>query len=496
MNISKIFASFIIIIIIAISSAVFTIIKMQELSDNTQKMYTHPFQVSNAISDIQTSIITIHRDMKDIVLSQNTLEVIKLIELIQKEEDKVLYNFKTIYQYYLGDKKDIDLLFQTFKEWKPIREEVILLVQEKQLEKAIKITQNKGAEHIDELYTQIAFLKQFAFNKAEEFHDLSISNNSMKYVIATFLLTLLISTLIVYFITINLFNIGKINNKQLHLIDQNIYMATLSLDKDILFISNALCFLLGKTKEELLNTKQKFFFCDEEQYSEFMNKIYLGKEHHGEIFLMIDNEKIWFKIEIFPELNSNFQLNSFNIFLHNINDKKKIEKISITDVLTGLFNRNYFELVFDKEIKRAKRDTKSLGMIMFDIDFFKQFNDTYGHQEGDIALKEVSKVLKNRTNRSYDYAFRLGGEEFVIVTYNHDLESLEEFTQSILDEIKALQISHRNSKVSNYLTVSAGTILFEPSHFLTTNEMYKRVDECLYQAKESGRDCLKSLCID
>ena len=496
MNISKIFMSFIIIIVIAISSAIFTIVKMQELSDNTQKMYTHPFQVSNSIANIETSIITMHRDMKDVVLSTNTLQIIKLIEQIQKEEDKVFYNFKTIYKYYLGNDKDIDRVYKTFQEWKPIREEVILLVQNKEIKDAIQITQNKGAKHIEDLYVQIDLLKQFAFNKAEEFHELSISNNNMKYVIATFLLTLLISTLIVYFITINLFNIGKINNKQLHLIDQNIYMATLSLDKEILFISNALCYLLGKTKEELLDSKQEFFFCDEEQYAEFKNKIYLGNEHHGEIYLIIDNEKVWFKIEIFPELNSNFKLNSFNIFLHNINDKKRIEKISITDVLTGLYNRNYFEMIFEKEMKRAKRDTKELGVIMFDIDFFKQFNDTYGHQEGDIALREVSKILNNRTSRSYDYAFRLGGEEFVVVTYDKDLDSLEKFTQLILDEIKLLQISHRNSKVSSYLTVSAGAIIFKPSHFLSTNEMYKRVDECLYEAKNSGRNCFKSLQID
>lgn len=496
MNISKILIGFSIIIVIAISSAVFTIMKMKELSDNTQKMYTHPFQVSNAVANIKMSIVTIHRNMKDIVLTPQNQEIIKIAELIQKEEEKVFQHFKIIYKFYLGDKKDIDTVFETYKQWKPIRDEVISSIYTDQINKAIHITKNKGANHIDILYKKIDVLKNYAFNKADEFYTISIDNNNMKYVISIFLLTLIISSAIVYFITVSLFKIGKINNKQLHLIDQNILMATMSLDKNITFISNALCHLLDKNKEQLLDTKNEFFFCDEEQYKKFENKIYLGKEHHGEIFIVIENEKVWFKLEVFPELNQYFKLIGFNIFLTDINDKKRIEKISITDKLTNLHNRNYFELIFDKEIRRSKRDKKAISLIMFDIDFFKQFNDTYGHQEGDFALKEVAKVLSLNTNRSYDYAFRLGGEEFIILSYDKNLEELENFTSKIIKQVEALKISHKRSSSSNYLTISAGSILFKESHLLTQEQMYKKVDALLYEAKESGRNCYKSMTID
>lgn len=118
MNLSKLFISFSIIVAVALFSAVFTITKMQELTENTQKMYTHPFKVSNSLANIQTSIITMHRNMKDVVLSPNTLEMIHIIESIQVEENKVYDNFKIIYANYLGNKKDIDVLFNTFKSGK------------------------------------------------------------------------------------------------------------------------------------------------------------------------------------------------------------------------------------------------------------------------------------------------------------------------------------------------------------------------------------------
>ena len=488
MNISKILISFFIIIIIAISSAVITIIEMKSLSDNTKKMYSHPFQVSNTIANMKTSIITIQSNMKNIILFPENPKIIKTIELIQSEEERVYQYFNTIYKYYLGDKKDIDDVYTTFKEWKPIRNELINLIHEKKINEAIKIFQGKDKNHIDILYTKIDILKNYAFNKANEFYEKSNDNNSMKYVILIFVLTLIVSSGIVYYITINLFKIGKLNNKQLHLIDQNILMATIDLNKKTVFITNALCHVFNKSKEDLLHSSNEHFFCDKEQFSKFKNKIFLGNEHHGEVFININNEQKWFNIDIYPELNQYFKLTAFNIFLSNIDDKKNIEKVSITDKLTELYNRNYFELIFDKEIRRSKRDNKSLSLIMFDIDFFKQYNDTYGHQEGDTALREVARVFSSFTKRSYDYSFRLGGEEFIIVSYDKDIELLEKLANDVVQEVSNLQISHKTSSISNYLTISAGAVLFEHTHLLTQEQMYKKVDSLLYQAKRNGRN--------
>jgi diguanylate cyclase (GGDEF)-like protein len=265
-------------------------------------------------------------------------------------------------------------------------------------------------------------------------------------------------------------------------------MATIDLNKKTVFITNALCNVFNKSKEDLLDSSNEYFFCDKEQFSKFKNKIFLGKEHHGEVIIHINDEQKWFNIDIYPELNQYFKLTAFNIFLSNIDDKKNIEKVSITDKLTELYNRNYFELIFDKEIRRSKRDQKSLSLIMFDIDFFKQFNDTYGHQEGDVALKEVARVFSSFTNRSYDYSFRLGGEEFMIISYDKNIEALEKLTNDIIKEVSNLRISHKKSEISNYLTISAGTALFESTHLLTQEQMYKKVDSLLYKAKREGRN--------
>ena len=496
MNITKIFLSFTIVVIVAISSAIFTITKMNELSINTQRMYTHPFKVSNAIADIQTSIIVIHRNIKDIVLTSSNLETVSIIEAMQQEEEYVLNNFKLIYSNYLGNKKDIDTAYNTFKMWKIIRQKTIALIYQNNIEEANNINKGEGAEHIKNLYKQIAILKDFANNKASEFYEFSIKNSGVDSVVTTFVVTLLFSSLIIIYIIISLLKINKNNNKQLYLIDQNILTAKLTLNREVIEISNAFCRILNVQKNTILHTKKDYFFTDKEQFKQFETKIYSGKEHSCEIYITVDKEKIWFVLEIFPEFDTMFNLSYFNIFLTNITDKKKIEEVSIKDTLTGLYNRNYFEMIFEKEVRRSKRDKKPLSVVMLDVDFFKQFNDSYGHQEGDRALKAVAHVLAAHTNRSYDYAFRVGGEEFVILSYQKDFQALGEFVKIILNEVESLKISHKNSGVSDYLTVSAGTVLFGNEHLLNTDDMYKSVDTQLYEAKSKGRNTYKGIYID
>lgn len=492
MNIKSMFFSFIIIILIAITSAVFTVNKMKDLSLTTQKMYTHPFTVSNAVADIQTSIITIHRNMKDVVLTKDSLEMIKIIEEIQHEEDKVLKKFELVYKNYLGNKKDIDTSYKAFKNWKKIREEVISLMYQKKIDEAVAITKGKGARHIKNLYVQIKVLKDYAFNKANEFYNKSVKDSGVQYVVSSIFLAMALSSLIVIYIVISLLKINKNNHKQLYLIDQNILTAKLTLKKEIFDISSALCRTLNKKKSDLLHTQSEYFFTSKEQFELFDTKIYSGKEHSGEVFIVIDDIKYWFNIEVFPELDNNFNIRYFNIFLTNISDKKKIEEVAIVDSLTGLYNRNYFETIFEKEIRRAKRDKKDLSVIMFDIDYFKQYNDTYGHQEGDKALKTVAAVIAQHTNRSYDYSFRIGGEEFVILAYHDNHEKLNEFVNNIVHEVENLKIDHKSSKISDYLTISCGAASFESTNLLNTDEMYKEVDDLLYLAKKDGRNNYKS----
>jgi len=317
LNIFKIFISFAIIIVIAISSAFFTILKMKELSSQTQKMYSHPFQVSNAVSDIETKIITIHRDMKDVILTTESLEMIRIIESIQKQETEVFKKFDIIYENYLGDKKDIDVSFNSFKNWKVIRQEVVRLMLEGETEHAIAITKGKGAQHIESLYKKIAVLKTYAFKKAQLFYEESIEKDGANEVIAVFLATLLISTIIVAFVIINLIKVNRVNNKQIHLIDQNILFAKLNLNKEIIDISSSLCRVLNLDKADVLGTIHDTFFATSAQFDNFKSQIYSGKEYQGEIQVSSNdsfNSEEWYLLEVIPELDNNYELYYFTLF--------------------------------------------------------------------------------------------------------------------------------------------------------------------------------------
>ena len=193
-----------------------------------------------------------------------------------------------------------------------------------------------------------------------------------------------------------------------------------------------------------------------------------------------------------PESNSKGGIDTFNLFFNDITDKKLLEKLSITDNMTGLYNRNYFDRAFSREFRRAKRDEKLFSVVLLDIDFFKQYNDTYGHQEGDKALIAVAQVLLDQAKRSSDFAFRVGGEEFLVITNQKDFISLELFALNIIHSVEALKIPHQPSTASEFLTVSAGAVQVSSDTEMTPEEIYKAADELLYQAKSAGRNGMKS----
>ena len=167
---------------------------------------------------------------------------------------------------------------------------------------------------------------------------------------------------------------------------------------------------------------------------------------------------------------------------------KKLENVSYTDVLTGLHNRRYFNLVYDKELKRAKRTNSYITFMMLDVDFFKQYNDTYGHVEGDYALKSVAKVLEDTLKRPSDYVFRLGGEEFGVLLSDTDESSSAKLARDLCDALRAREIKHEKSKVNEFLTISIGVVCCVADDALDDEILISRADEMLYEAKETGRD--------
>ncbi|MDF1882698.1 diguanylate cyclase [Sulfurimonas sp. SAG-AH-194-C21] len=167
---------------------------------------------------------------------------------------------------------------------------------------------------------------------------------------------------------------------------------------------------------------------------------------------------------------------------------KKLENVSYTDSLTSLHNRRYFNLVYEREIKRAKRKNNYITFMMLDVDFFKQYNDTYGHIEGDYALQTVSKVLKDTLQRPSDYVFRLGGEEFGVVLTDTDESNSAKLARDICDAVRDKKLLHANSSVNEFVTISIGVVCCIADDALDEDVLISRADEMLYEAKETGRD--------
>jgi diguanylate cyclase (GGDEF)-like protein len=158
---------------------------------------------------------------------------------------------------------------------------------------------------------------------------------------------------------------------------------------------------------------------------------------------------------------------------------------SIRDPLTGLFNRRYLEEFFHQEIHRAQRNEYSVGVIMIDIDHFKRFNDTLGHDGGDFILKEVGQLLKDAV-RASDIACRFGGEEMILILPDVSLEIACQRAEWIRNAIAQLRLVYNGSAIDT-VTASFGVACF-PDHGATVNAVIKTADHALYRAKDGGRN--------
>ncbi len=167
---------------------------------------------------------------------------------------------------------------------------------------------------------------------------------------------------------------------------------------------------------------------------------------------------------------------------------KKYKMAAIIDSMTMLYNRNHFDTIFDNLPKISNSNSWESAFIMFDIDYFKQYNDTYGHDMGDVALKAVALELKKYFNKEHEYVFRLGGEEFGAILFDVDEIILQQCLEDIKQKIMNLNIEHKGSKVKNILTVSMGAVIYSPNSDISPNRLYKSADEHLYTSKNNGRN--------
>lgn len=167
----------------------------------------------------------------------------------------------------------------------------------------------------------------------------------------------------------------------------------------------------------------------------------------------------------------------------------ELRLLSTTDGLTGLSNRRHFEERFDSEWRRALRAQDSICLIMIDIDYFKNYNDHYGHQAGDQCLKEVSGLFKSYAQRSGELAARYGGEEFIILLPRMTIAAAQRIAESMCRNVEHLNIEHLAS-VEKKVTVSIGVAAQIPQLDSDIDDLLKEADHALYQAKGHGRNCV------
>ncbi|WP_373001552.1 diguanylate cyclase [Sulfurimonas sp.] len=268
------------------------------------------------------------------------------------------------------------------------------------------------------------------------------------------------------------------------IIDKNIMVMKTSANGKITDVSSLFCEFFEYDKSELIGKNPSVFKSGKLPdlvYKELWNTITNNKSWTGEVENVTSSgESRWVQSRITPILNNDGEIVEFNAVYQDITNKKLLEVLYVTDPLTQIYNRTYFdELMTSIALHQRKADTNFIILIT-DIDHFKSINDTYGHQVGDEALKDVANVLKNSL-RDNDVVARWGGEEFVIMLKNTELDE----AQMIAEKLRA---NVEKAKIQDTINVTTSIGLTKYYAGEDTNLTFKRADNALYEAKESGRN--------
>lgn len=165
---------------------------------------------------------------------------------------------------------------------------------------------------------------------------------------------------------------------------------------------------------------------------------------------------------------------------------RRLDRLAKQDPLTGVANRRHFNVELERELYHSQESGAPLSIILIDVDYFKRFNDHYGHQSGDICLKEVAQALNRAARSPSDLVARYGGEEFVLLLPDTDLQGAQKVAWRLQEEMTRLRLEHQASDVASWVTVSQGVACIAPDE--NACQLLERADQALYRAKELGRN--------
>lgn len=277
------------------------------------------------------------------------------------------------------------------------------------------------------------------------------------------------------------------------------YVITSSTDQSgkITSVSRAFCHVSGYSETELIGQHHRIIRhpdTPDHFYKTLWSVISQGHEWKGEVKnRKKDGNAYWVELYIKPNKDETGQVVGHSAVSQDITDKKRLEELTITDELTGAYNRRFYNQVLEQEINRAKRNRLWVGFLMVDADNFKKYNDSYGHQAGDEVLQSIVKVLNDGFRRGGDYVFRLGGEEFAVLFTTESKAQLFAVAERSRQAMFDLNIEHSGNAPHYRVTVSMGLMELDPDLNYVSEEIYKYADEALYRAKQNGRNVLEAV---
>jgi diguanylate cyclase (GGDEF)-like protein/PAS domain S-box-containing protein len=287
-------------------------------------------------------------------------------------------------------------------------------------------------------------------------------------------------------------------NKQLvdyvDIVDRYVITSSTDHEGNIISTSAAFCEISGYSQAEMIGRNHSIVRHSDMPasiYQELWGTITQGKTWEGKLKNKKKNgDFYWVHAYISPAFDEAGNITGYTAIREDITGKKRAEELSITDELTSLYNRRHFNNLFPQELARAEREKKCLGLMIIDVDYFKPYNDNYGHQKGDNVLQAIAKSIKEQLRRAGDFAFRIGGEEFGVIVSADDSKDILKLAEKLRKAIEDLKLEHNYSETSPYMTVSIGVKMSDNNGTQPADMdlIYRLADEALYQAKESGRN--------
>jgi diguanylate cyclase (GGDEF)-like protein/PAS domain S-box-containing protein len=277
------------------------------------------------------------------------------------------------------------------------------------------------------------------------------------------------------------------------IIDENVLMTVSDLSGKIVEISQAYLNFAGYTRDEVIG-KNHSIFRNEDANPEIIKNLWetilADKEWVGELKNnKYSGEEYWISTRISPLYNIKHKKIGYTAIVEDITNTKRLEALSITDSLTNIHNRRYFDYSLKREFKSSTWRKEKFGLLIIDVDYFKEYNDFYGHVKGDKVLKTIASEIKKYVNNSIEDVFRIGGEEFAVFISNKSDKTVQRIAVDLLTNIELLEIPHEKSSVSDFITISIGAVNINGSRASISNEdLYNLADNNLYKAKQSGRN--------